>query len=86
MSTQTLTDLASILADVGPIVVAIVVPWLAFRWALLREQRQWSREQRAQVYVDLLVWRRQPNMTGCGTSSPSRTPLTTMYPPSRTTG
>jgi hypothetical protein len=52
---QSLKDMASILADVGPTVVAIVVPWLAFRYALLREQRQWSREQRAQVYVDLLV-------------------------------
>jgi hypothetical protein len=39
----------------GRTVVAIVVPWLAFRYALLREQRQWSREQRAQIYVDLLV-------------------------------
>jgi hypothetical protein len=48
MWTQTLTDLALIL-------VAIVVPWLTFRYALRREQRQWSREQRAQVYVDLLV-------------------------------
>jgi hypothetical protein len=55
MWTLTLRDLASILAVVGPLVVAIVVPWLAFRYALLREQRQWSREQRAQVYVDLLI-------------------------------
>ena len=55
MWSQTLQDMASILADVGPTLVAIVVPWLAFRYALLREQRQWSREQRAQVYVDLLV-------------------------------
>lgn len=48
MDTQTLTDLA-------PVLVAIVVPWLTFRYALRKEQRQWSREQRAQVYVDLLV-------------------------------
>ena len=48
MEIQTLTDLT-------PAVVAIVVPWLTFRYALRREQRQWSREQRAQVYIDLLV-------------------------------
>jgi hypothetical protein len=48
MEIQTLTDLA-------PAVVAIVGPWLTFRYALRREQRQWSREQRAQVYIDLLV-------------------------------
>ena len=39
----------------APSAVAIFVTWLTFRYALLREQRQWSREQRAQVYVDLLV-------------------------------
>jgi hypothetical protein len=52
MWAQTLTDLAP--AAVA-IIVPIVVTWLTFRYALRREQRQWLREQRAQVYVDLLV-------------------------------
>jgi hypothetical protein len=39
----------------APSAVAILVTWMTFQYALLREQRQWSREQRAQVYVDLLV-------------------------------
>jgi hypothetical protein len=43
------------LTSPAPSAVAIVVPWLTFRYALRREQRQWSREQRTQVYVDLLV-------------------------------
>lgn len=36
-------------------VVAIVVPWLAFRYTLRQEQSHWLREQRASVYVDLLT-------------------------------
>jgi hypothetical protein len=48
MWTQTLTDLA-------PVAVAIVVPWLTFRYTLRKDQRQRLREQRAQVYVDLLM-------------------------------
>ena len=43
------------LTSPAPSAVAIVVPWRTFRYALRRERRQWSREQRAQVYVDLLV-------------------------------
>jgi hypothetical protein len=43
------------LADVAPVVVAVVVPWLTFRYALRQDQRRWVRDQRAQVYVDLLV-------------------------------
>jgi hypothetical protein len=35
--------------------VAIAVPWLAFRYTLRQEQSHWLREQRASVYVDLLT-------------------------------
>jgi hypothetical protein len=43
------------IAAAGPLAVAIVVPWLAFRFALRQEERRWFREQRAQLYVDLLT-------------------------------
>jgi hypothetical protein len=36
-------------------VVAVVVPWLAFRFTLRQDQSSWLREQRAQVYADLLT-------------------------------
>lgn len=36
-------------------VVAVVVPFLAFRFAIRQEQTRWLREQRAQLYVDLLT-------------------------------
>jgi hypothetical protein len=35
--------------------VAITVPALAFRFAIRQEQTRWLREQRAQLYVDLLT-------------------------------
>ncbi|MBK3630313.1 hypothetical protein JHN59_37070 [Streptomyces sp. MBT49] len=52
MSTEDLTVLtAAVLAAA----VAIVVPWLAFRYALRQEHARWLREQRATLYADLLV-------------------------------
>lgn len=39
----------------APTAVAIVVPWLAFQYALRQDRQRWSRELRAQVYIDLLV-------------------------------
>jgi hypothetical protein len=43
------------LVDLGPIVVAIVVPWLTFQFALQQDERRSAREQRSQLYVDLLT-------------------------------
>jgi hypothetical protein len=36
-------------------IIAIWVPWVAFRLALRQDQARWLREQRAQLYVDLLT-------------------------------
>lgn len=43
------------LVSLAPVAVAIVVPWLAFRFAMQQDQRRWAREERARVYIDLLV-------------------------------
>jgi hypothetical protein len=34
---------------------AVLVAWVAFRFALQQDARRWSRERRAEVYVDALV-------------------------------
>lgn len=52
MNTENLTVLA---AAVLAAVVAIAVPWLAFRYALRQEHARWLREQRAVLYADMLV-------------------------------
>src|ERR1700750_1672316 len=36
-------------------IIAVVVPWMAFRLALRQDQARWLREQRAQLYVDMLT-------------------------------
>lgn len=36
-------------------IIAVVVPWMAFRLALSQDRARWLREQRAQLYVDLLT-------------------------------
>lgn len=36
-------------------IVAVWVPWLAFRFALRQEQERWLREQRAELYADMLT-------------------------------
>lgn len=51
-------DAGSVIALVSAVlaaVVAIWVPWLAFRFALRQEQVRWLQEQRAQLYTDLLT-------------------------------
>lgn len=35
--------------------IAIVVPWMTFRFALRQDQARWLRGQRAALYVDLLA-------------------------------
>ena len=37
------------------VIVAVVVPYWTFRLALRQDQARWLREQRAQLYVDLLT-------------------------------
>jgi hypothetical protein len=36
-------------------IIAVVVPWVTFRLALRQDQAWWLREQRAQLYVDMLT-------------------------------
>jgi hypothetical protein len=36
-------------------IIAVVVLWVAFRLALRQDQARWLREQRAQLYVDMLT-------------------------------
>jgi hypothetical protein len=36
-------------------IIAITVPWMTFRLALRQDQTRWLRDQRAQIYVDLLT-------------------------------
>lgn len=36
-------------------IIAVVVPWMAFRFALRQDHQRWVREQRAVLYVDLLT-------------------------------
>jgi hypothetical protein len=36
-------------------IIAVVVPWVTFRLALRQDQARWLREQRAQLYVDMLT-------------------------------
>jgi hypothetical protein len=37
------------------VIIAVVVPWLTFRLALRQDQARWLREQRAQLYADMLT-------------------------------
>ncbi|WP_406274833.1 hypothetical protein OH779_40275 [Actinacidiphila glaucinigra] len=36
-------------------IVAVWVPWLAFRFALRQERLRWLHEQRAQLYTEMLT-------------------------------
>jgi hypothetical protein len=36
-------------------IIAVAVPWFTFRLALRQDQQRWLREQRSQLYVDLLT-------------------------------
>ncbi|MFF2411847.1 hypothetical protein [Streptomyces sp. NPDC058092] len=40
---------------IAAVVVAVAVPWMAFRFALQQEHARWLREQRALLYTDMLV-------------------------------
>jgi hypothetical protein len=47
-------DAATVVALVAAI-IAVTVPWMTFRLALRQDQIRWVREQRSQVYADLLT-------------------------------
>ncbi|MGW0993518.1 hypothetical protein ACWD5V_09445 [Streptomyces sp. NPDC002523] len=49
------SDWIALSAAISAGVVAVWVPWLAFRFTLRQEQVRWLREVRAQLYVDLLT-------------------------------
>lgn len=36
-------------------IIAIIVPWMTFRLALRQDHKRWLREQRSQLYVDILT-------------------------------
>lgn len=38
-----------------PIVSAVLVAWIGFRFVIRQDERRWSREQRSQLYIDLLA-------------------------------
>jgi hypothetical protein len=50
-------------------IIAVVVPWVAFRLALRQDRARWLREQRAQLYVDMLTTRWPPMRTGSGSGT-----------------
>jgi hypothetical protein len=37
------------------VVIAVVVPWMTFRLALRQDHVRWIREQRSQLYIDMLT-------------------------------
>jgi len=43
------------MGDAVAVVTAVLVGWLGFRFAIRQDERRWSREQRAQVYIELLA-------------------------------
>jgi hypothetical protein len=44
----------ALLASLLAATVAVVVPWAAFRFAMRQDHVRWVREQRADLYVDML--------------------------------
>jgi hypothetical protein len=49
---STIIALTSVIVSAA---IKVTVPWVAFRLTLRQDQARWLREQRAQVYVDILV-------------------------------
>jgi hypothetical protein len=45
----------ALVSTVVAAIIAIVVPWMTFRFALRQGREQWIREQRSQLYVDMLT-------------------------------
>ena len=51
---QAQTVVALVAASLAAI-ISVTVPWMTFRLALRQDQIRWLREQRSQLYVDLLT-------------------------------
>jgi hypothetical protein len=45
----------ALIAVVITLIIAVTTPWFTFRLALRQDQARWLREQRAQLYVDMLT-------------------------------
>ena len=43
------------LVEISAVVAVFMVPWLTFRYAQTKDRRDWARQQRALVYIDLLT-------------------------------
>jgi hypothetical protein len=41
--------------DYATVIVAIVVPYLAYQLAMRQDQRKWARDKRAELYVDIFT-------------------------------
>src|SRR5690349_11277569 len=39
--------------DYATVMVAIIVPYLAYQFAMRQDQRKWARDKRAELYVDI---------------------------------
>jgi hypothetical protein len=52
---MTTAEVIALVSALLAAVVAVTVPALAFRFTIRQEQARWLREQRAQLYVDLLT-------------------------------
>jgi len=50
-----MTELAALAPLIVAVTVAVVAPWFAFRLALRQDRARWLREQRLQLYVEMLT-------------------------------
>lgn len=44
-----------LIGGIVTVLSAVLVGWLGFRYAIRQDERRWSREQRAQLYIELLA-------------------------------
>lgn len=47
--------IVALIAVITAVITAVIVPWMTFRLALRQDQARWLREQRTQLYVDMLT-------------------------------
>ena len=45
----------ALVSSVVAAIIAIVVPWMTFRFALRQGREQWIRKQRSQLHMDMLT-------------------------------
>ena len=48
-------SVVALIAASAATIIAVIVPWMTFRFTLRQDQARWLREQRAQLYIDLLT-------------------------------